>query len=314
MADIETSYEDRDGIIWMNGSLIPWRQARLHLLTHTLHYGTGVFEGIRAYKTPRGTCIFRLQAHLDRLLRSAEVLHMQLPYSGEVIAQAMCEVVRENDLQEAYIRPICFFGSEDVGLRASGLSVHVAVAAWEWPRYLGDDKVSQGISLKTAKMRRMADSYLNEVKASGPYLMSVMATTEAKAAGADEALMLDQNDHVAECSGQNIFMVKNGQISTPLTDNCLPGITRASVIDLAAEMGLTVQERHIDLDELKAADEVLVTGTATEVAPVSQIDDTHIGNGKMGDITAKLQKTYNDQVKGLRNNFSEWLTPVQPEL
>lgn len=303
-------YEDRSGIIWLNGNLVPWRQAETHVLTHTLHYGTGVFEGLRAYKTARGTCAFRLTEHTERLFRSAEIVRMKIPFSLDEIMRAQCEVVRENELDEAYIRPIVFFDSKEMGLHADHLGVQVAIAAWEWPRYLGDDSHQSGISMKTVSLRRMADSPLNEAKASGPYLISVMAVREATEAGADEALLLDQHGRVAEGSGQNIFLVRDGALQTPLGDNCLAGITRASVMDLAVEMGLKVEEKHLLPEDLLAADELFVTGSATEVAPVSKLDGQSIGNGQRGPVTERLQTVFTAQVRGERDSFPDWLTPV----
>ena len=306
---VEMSFEDRDGVIWFDGNLVPWRECKVHLLTHTLHYGTGVFEGLRAYNTANGTQVFRLREHTDRLFNSAAILGMQIPFGRTQVEKAQCEVVVVNNLEEAYIRPICFFGCEEMGLHANNLSVHLAIAAWEWPPYLGPGAES-GISMKTVSLRRMAGGVLNGAKAVGPYLQSVLAVREATDAGADEALLLDQNDRVAEGSGQNIFLVRDGRIITPIADNCLTGITRQSIMEMAAEAGMPVKEEHISLDDVKAADEVFVTGTASEVVHVRTLDDQLIADGKLGEITALLQKNYHDQVRGRRNSFSHWLTPV----
>lgn len=312
-APLEPSFADKDGIIWLDGEFVAWREAKIHLLTSTLHYGSGVFEGLRAYKTPKGGCIFRLKEHTDRLYSSAAVLYMQIPYRREELLQVQREVMRVNDLEEGYLRPICFYGSEEMGLHADKLRVHVGVAAWEWPPYLGAEKRNVGVSLKLVSLRRTQGSVLNEAKATGPYILSTMAVHEAATAGMDEALLLDQHDNIAECSGQNIFIVKDGAIKTPLTDNCLAGITRDSVIQLAQEMGVKVTEEAFGLPELLEADEVMLTGTASEVMPVATVEGKKIGgpSGKgRGEITAELQKRYSDQVRGLRESFPQWLTPI----
>lgn len=310
---LEPTFSDKDGIIWMDGEFVAWREATTHLLTSSLHYGNGVFEGLRAYKTPKGGCVFRLKEHTDRLFRSAAVLHMQIPYRREELIDVQCEVMRANGLDEGYLRPICFYGSEEMGLHADKLRVHVGVAAWEWPPYLGAGKREKGVSLKVVSLRRTQGTVLNEAKATGPYILSVLAVHEATTAGADEALMLDQYDNVAECSGQNIFIVQNGEMKTPLTDNCLAGITRDTVMQLAREMGVRVTETAFGLPELLEADEVLLTGTASEVMPVASVDGKKIGPASRsgrGEITAELQTRYSEQVCGLRNSFAEWLTPI----
>lgn len=305
------TFADRDGLIWLDGDLVPWRNARVHGLTHSLHYGTGVFEGLRAYQTPHGTCIFRLREHTERLFRSAEIMHMQIPFDRVCVERAQCEVVRANGLREAYIRPICFFGADEMGLHAENLSVHLMIASWEWPPYLGDTSDQQGISMKTVQYRRMTDSPLNEAKACGPYAVSVASVREATLAGMDEGLLLDTEGRVAEGSGQNIFIVKDGLIYTPLTDNCLAGITRASIMELAHAGGLKVTEKHVELSEVQAADEVFLTGTATEVAAVGSVDGTIIGSGGCGPITRILQEAYRNEVQGSKAQFPYWRAPIQ---
>ena len=305
------SMDDRDGVIWLDGQLVEWRQAKVHVLTHTLHYGMGVFEGVRAYKTQQGTAIFRLQAHVDRLFRSAHILGMPMPYDKAVITQATLAAVRENHLDEAYIRPMCFYGSEGMGLRADNLKVHVMVAAWPWGAYLGAENLHRGIRIKTSSYtRHHVNVTMCRAKANGNYINSMMALREALACGYDEALLLDAQGFVAEGSGENIFIVREGRLYTPALTSALEGITRDTIMQLAGELKLTVVEKNITRDEVYIADEAFFTGTAAEVTPIRELDGRMIGAGSRGPITEKLQTLYFDLVKGRFPGHQEWLTPV----
>jgi len=305
------SMSDRDGVIWYDGKLVPWREAQTHVLTHTLHYGMGVFEGVRAYKAAKGTAIFRLQAHTDRLFRSAHILGMKIPYDKEVINEATRKVVRENKLESAYIRPMCFYGSEGMGLRADNLKVHVIVAAWHWGAYLGEDGQKNGIRVRTASItRHHVNITMCKAKANGNYMNSMLALREALSCGCDEALLLDPEGYVAEGSGENIFVVRDGVIYTPELTSALDGITRATVIELAAEQGLEVREKRITRDEVYVADEAFFTGTAAEVTPIRELDGRAIGVGKRGPITERLQSLYFDVVHGRSEKHGGWLAYV----
>lgn len=305
------SMADRDGVIWYDGKLVPWREATTHVLTHTLHYGMGVFEGVRAYKTPKGTAVFRLQAHTERLFRSAHILGMPMPYSPETINQAVCRVVRENRLESAYIRPMCFYGAESMGLHAEGLKVHAIIAAWPWGAYLGEEGQKNGIRVRTSSYsRHHVNVAMCRAKANGHYINSMLAVQEARACGYDEALLLDTQGYVAEGSGENIFLVHAGQLYTPELTAALDGITRDTVIRLAQEIGLVVREKPITRDEVYAADEAFFTGTAAEVTPIRELDGRAIGTGKRGPITEKLQAMYFDLVHGRNGLHPEWLTLV----
>ena len=305
------SMADRDGVIWYDGKLVPWREATTHVLTHTLHYGMGVFEGVRAYETPKGTAIFRLQAHTDRLFRSAHILGMAIPYSKEQINEATRAAVRENKLKSAYVRPMCFYGSEGMGLRADNLKVHVIIAAWTWGAYMGDDGVQNGIKVRTSSYNRHhVNVTMCRAKANGNYMNSMLALREALAAGCDEALLLDTEGYVSEGSGENIFIIRDGVIYTPDVTSALDGITRATVMQIAGEMGLKVVEKRITRDEVIIADEAFFTGTAAEVTPIRELDGRPIGAGKRGPITEKLQTAYFDLVYGRDTRHVQWLTPV----
>ncbi len=305
------SFSDRDGVIWMDGQLVPWREATMHVLTHSLHYGMGVFEGVRAYETGKGPAIFRLKDHTDRLFRSAHILKMPIPYTKEALNNAQKTVVRENHLKSAYIRPLCFYGSEGMGLHASELKTHVMVAAWEWGSYLGDEGLSKGIRVKTSSFsRHHVNSTMCKAKVTGHYYNSMMATQEAESCGYDEALLLDPEGYVAEGSGENIFLVRNGKILTPELTSALEGITRDTIMQFIAELGLEVVERKITRDEVYVADEAFFTGTAAEVTPIRELDNRVIGTGKRGQITEMLQTMYFDQVQGKREQHREWLTLV----
>lgn len=305
------SMSDRDGVIWYDGKLVPWREAQTHVLTHTLHYGMGVFEGVRAYSTDRGASIFRLKEHTERLFMSAHIMNMPMPYSRDEINEAHRTVVRENKLPHAYLRPMVFYGSEGMGLRASNLKVHVIVAAWEWPAYMGAEALERGIKVRTSSYtRHHVNISMTRAKANGNYINSMLALQEAISGGAEEALMLDPEGYVAEGSGENVFIVRDGVIYTPDVTSCLDGITRKTVIQLAEANGYTVKEKRITRDEVYIADEAFFTGTAAEVTPIRELDGRMIGAGHRGPITTVLQKQYFDVVNGRSAEHSDWLTPV----
>ncbi|MDJ0892712.1 MAG: branched-chain amino acid transaminase [Gammaproteobacteria bacterium] len=305
------SMDDRDGVIWLNGDLVPWREARVHVLTHTLHYGMGVFEGVRAYKTDRGTAIYRLPDHTARLFRSAHILGMPIPFDRDVLNHAQRTVVRENGLQAAYIRPMCFYGSEGMGLRADNLRVHAMVAAWEWGSYLGDENMERGIRIRTSSFtRHHVNITMCKAKANGNYMNSMLALQEALSAGCDEAMMLDNEGYVAEGSGENIFIVRDGVLYTPDLTSALEGVTRDSIIVLAREEGLEVREKRITRDEVYIADEAFFTGTAAEVTPIREVDGRVIGDGRRGPLTARLQARYFDVVYGRSPAHERWLSYV----
>lgn len=305
------SMADRDGHIWLDGELIPWREAKVHVLTHTLHYGMGVFEGVRAYETKNGAAIFRLAEHTERLFRSAKILNMPMPFDHQAINEAQRLVVRENGLKSAYLRPMCFYGSEGMGLHADDLKVHVMVAAWTWGSYLGEDNMVNGIRVKTSSYtRHHVNSAMCKAKANGHYFNSMMAVNEASADGYDEALLLDANGLVAEGSGENIFLVRDGELHTPDLTSALDGITRRTIMTYAQEMGIPCREKRITRDEVYVADEAFFTGTAAEVMPIRELDRRTIGSGKRGPITEQLQQRYFDQVMGRRDDHPEWLTLV----
>ena len=307
----DSNFADRDGWIWQNGSLIPWRDAKVHVLTHTLHYGVGVFEGVRAYDTPRGPCIFRLQAHTDRLFNSAHILGLKIPYSKEEVNEAQREVFRANELTEGYLRPMVYLGSEAMGLRAQGLSVNLCVDAWPWPSYVDAEALEHGISVRTSSYtRHHVNITMCKAKANGNYINSILALHEALDSGCDEALLLDNEGYVAEGTGENIFLVKKGVLHTPELTSCLDGITRDTIFHLASEMGLEVRERRITRDEVYITNEAFFTGTAAEVLPIRELDGRVIGAGERGPITQRFQETYFDQVRGQRKAFPEWHTPV----
>ena len=306
------SMADRDGVIWFDGEMVPWREANVHVLTHTLHYGMGVFEGVRAYNTPDGTAIFRLQAHTDRLFDSAKIMNMSIPFSKEELNEAQRAAVRENNLKSAYLRPMVFFGSEGMGLRATGLKVHTIVAAWDWGAYMGQEALEVGIKVRTSSFtRHHVNISMTRAKANGHYINSMLALQEALSAGADEALLLDPEGYVAEGSGENIFIIKDGVIYTPEVTACLNGITRNTILTLAREHGLELVEKRITRDEVYIADEAFFTGTAAEVTPIQELDGRTIGAGRRGPITEKLQKAYFDLVSGQTQAHAEWRTLVR---
>jgi len=306
------SMADRDGVIWMDGQMVPWRDAKVHVLTHTLHYGMGVFEGVRAYKAEKGTAIFALQEHTDRLFRSAHILNMPMPFDKETLIEAQLASVRDNNLESAYIRPMCFYGSEGMGLRADNLKVHVMIAAWEWGSYLGEENMRSGIRIHTSSFtRHHVNITMCKAKANGNYMNSMMALQEAIANGYDEALLLDTEGFVAEGSGENIFIVSNGVIYTPDLTSALDGITRKTIFKLAEEQGLPpIVEKRITRDEVYTADEAFFTGTAAEVTPIREIDNRAIGDGTRGPITEKLQALYFDVVHGRTREHEDWLSYI----
>jgi len=303
------------GQIWLDGELVPWQEAKVHVLTHTFHYGLGVFEGVRAYKTDsQGTCIFRLREHTDRLFRSAKILQMDMPWDKATLNAAQREVVRVNELEEGYLRPMCFLGSEGMGLRADNLKTHVMVAAWPWPSYMDPEARDRGIAVRTSSYtRHHVNITMCKAKANGNYINSIMALREALDSGCEEALLLDNEGYVAEGSGENFFMVRDGVIYTPDLTSCLDGITRNAIFQIAADEGYQVREKRITRDEVYICDEAFFTGTAAEVVPIRELDRRQIGEGRRGPVTEKLQAIYFDAVRGRSARYGEWLTPVSTE-
>jgi len=306
------SMADRDGVIWYDGKLVNWRDATTHVLTHTLHYGMGVFEGVRAYQTDKGAAIFRLQEHTERLFRSAHILGMKMPFDKATIYEAQRTVVRENGLDSGYLRPMAFYGAEAMGISAKNLSVHVIVAAWPWGAYLGKEALERGIRVKTSSFaRHHSNVTMCKAKANGNYMNSILAHKEAEMDGYDEALLLDTDGFVSEGSGENIFIVRDGKLYTPDPSSALVGLTRDTIIQLAQENGIEVIEKRITRDEVYIADEAFFTGTAAEVTPIRELDNRTIGEGTRGPITAKLQALYFDCVYGRSPAHANWLTPVK---
>ena len=305
------SMADRDGHIWFDGKMVDWRDARIHVLTHSLHYGMGVFEGVRAYKTKSGTAIFRLAEHTRRLFNSAKIFQMQLPYTFETIVQAQKDVVRANALESCYLRPIAWIGSEQLGVSPRGNTIHVAIAAWAWGAYLGEEGLSKGIRVKTSSYsRHHVNVSLVRAKASGYYINSILANQEVTAHGYDEALLLDTDGYVSEGAGENVFIVRDGVLYTPDLASCLAGITRDSVITIARDLGIEVREKRITRDEMYCADEAFFSGTAAEITPIRELDDRQIGEGRRGPIIEKLQSTFFDAVAGRNERYAKWLSPV----
>ncbi|WP_019449492.1 branched-chain amino acid transaminase [Cupriavidus sp. BIS7] len=305
------SMADRDGKIWMDGKLIEWRDAKIHVLTHTLHYGMGVFEGVRAYKTPEGTAIFRLKEHTRRLFNSAKIFQMAMPFDEPTLEAAQREVVRANNLESCYIRPLVWIGSEKLGVSARGNTIHVAIAAWPWGAYLGEEGMERGIRVKTSSFtRHHVNVSLVRAKASGYYINSILANQEATGLGYDEALLLDTEGYVSEGSGENVFIVRNGVIYTPDLASCLDGITRDATLTIARDLGLEVREKRITRDEMYCADEAFFTGTAAEVTPIRELDDRVIGEGRRGPITKRIQDAFFAAVGGTDEKYKKWLTLV----
>ena len=306
------NFADRDGWIFMDGEMLPWRDAKVHVLTHTLHYGLGVFEGVRAYKTPTGTSIFRLNEHTNRLFESAHILGLTIPFTKKELNEAQVQVFLRNDLEEGYLRPMVFLGSEAMGIRAKDLTVHVSIAAWPWPDYMDPDSREKGIKVRTSSYtRHHVNITMCKAKSNGNYTNSILALHEALDSGCDEALLLDNEGYVAEGSGENVFLIKDGVLHTPELTSCLAGITRSTVFTLAKELGLQILERRITRDEVYIADEAFFTGTAAEVLPIQSLDGRTIGGGSRGPITEKIQSAYFDQVRGNRSVNEEWHTLVK---
>ncbi len=305
------SMADRDGVIWYDGKMVPWREATTHVLTHTLHYSMGVFEGVRAYETPQGTAIFRLREHTDRLFNSAHILGMKMPFDKATLVAAQIAAVRENGLKSGYIRPMAFYGAEAMGISAKTLNVHVIVAAWPWGAYLGKEALENGIRVKTSSFaRHHSNVTMCRAKANGNYMNSILAHREAEMDGYDEALLLDVDGFVAEGSGENVFIVRDGKLYTPDPSSALIGLTRDTIIQFAGELGIPVIEKRITRDEVYIADEAFFTGTAAEVTPIRELDNRVIGAGRRGPITEKLQALYFDCVQGRSAAHAGWLTHV----
>ncbi|MCX7897758.1 MAG: branched-chain amino acid transaminase [Rhodocyclaceae bacterium] len=305
------SMADRDGYIWFDGKLVPWREATIHVLTHSLHYGLAVFEGLRAYKTAKGTAIFRLKEHTERLFNSAHIYRMAMPFDRQTLMEAQKEVLRANGLEAGYIRPIAFYGSEKMGLSPKGLKTHVAIAAWPWGAYLGEEGLEQGIRVKTSSYaRHHVNVSMCRAKYSGTYANSILASMEATDHGYDEALLLDVDGFVAEGAGENLFVIKDGVIYEPEIASALIGITRATVITLAKELGYTVVSKRLTRDDVYIADEAFFTGTAAEVTPIRELDGRTIGEGRRGLITTRIQSRFFDVVNGRVPEHEDWLTYV----
>jgi branched-chain amino acid aminotransferase len=305
------SMSDRDGLIWYDGKMVPWRDATTHVLTHSLHYGLSVFEGVRAYKTSAGTAIFRLREHTERLFNSARIFMMQMPFTPEQLMDAQRQVVRANKLEEAYLRPIAFYGSEKMGVSPVGAKVHVAVAAWTWGAYLGEEGLQKGIRVKTSSYaRHHINVSMVRSKTGGHYVNSILANLEVTRDGYDEALLLDTQGFVAEGAGENLFIVREGQIYEPQLVSGLAGITRRTVIELARDLGLSVQAKPMTRDDVYLADEAFFSGTAAEITPIRELDGRVIGSGRRGPMTEKIQTAFFDAVNGRTPRYREWLTPV----
>lgn len=305
------SMADRDGFIWKDGKLVPWREATTHVLTHSLHYGLAVFEGVRAYGTADGTAIFRLAEHTQRLLNSCRIYMMKVPYPREALMEAQKEVVRANGLKECYIRPIVFYGSEKMGISTVGATVHVAIAAWPWGAYLGEEAIEHGIRVKTSSFaRHHVNVTMPRAKLAGAYTNSILANLEVTHDGYDEALLLDTQGFVAEGSGENLFIVKNGVLIEPEIASALTGITRESVIQIAHDLGLEVHSRRLTRDDIYLADEAFFTGTAAEITPIRELDNRTIGDGRRGPVTARLQAMFFDAVNGRAPHYKHWLTRI----
>ena len=305
------SMADRDGHIWFDGKLVDWRDAKIHVLTHSLHYGMAVFEGVRAYKTVSGTAIFRLHEHTRRLFNSAKIFQMTLPFSFETVLEAQKEVVRANKLESCYLRPLAWIGSEKLGVSARGNTIHMSVSAWPWGAYLGEEGLAKGIRVKTSSFtRHHVNVSLVRAKASGYYINSILANQEVTANGYDEALLLDTEGYVSEGAGENVFIVRDGKLYTPDLASCLDGITRNAVVTMAHDLGYEVIEKRITRDEMYCADEAFFTGTAAEITPIRELDDRTIGEGVRGPITGKLQALFFDVVAGKSDKYASWMTPV----
>jgi branched-chain amino acid aminotransferase len=305
------SMADRDGVIWYDGKMVPWRDATTHVLTHSLHYGLSVFEGVRAYKTPEGPAIFRLREHTERLFNSAKIFMMEMPFAPEVVSEAQREVVRANKLDSCYLRPLAFYGSEKMGVSPKGAKVHIAIAAWPWGAYLGEEGLQKGIRVKTSSYQRHhINVSMVRSKTGGHYVNSILANMEAVNHGYDEALLLDTQGFVAEGAGENLFIVKDGQVFEPMMVSGLIGITRRTVIELAKDLGYIVTQMPMTRDDVYLADEAFFTGTAAEVTPIRELDGRTIGKGSRGPITEKIQSLFFDVVNGRTAKYKHWLTKV----
>ena len=296
--------------IWKNGSFEKWNDSNIHILSHTLHYGTGVFEGVRAYETKNGAAIFRLLDHTKRLFDAASKIGIKIPFSESELNQAQCDTLNKNNLKEGYIRPIVYLGNEGLGLRAKDLSVNVAIASWEWPSYMDPEAKNKGISVMKSSHRQYENPLHSGNKIIGTYFSNTMALHEAIDNGADEAIMLDKNDFISEGSGENVFIVKDKKIFTPTTEHCLNGITRQSVIQIAKDLKLQILEKDISYDDFLNADEAFFTGTAVEITPISKLDDKHINDGERGCITKELQNKFQQIISGEDSKYKSWLTYI----
>ncbi|MDH2901293.1 MAG: branched-chain amino acid transaminase [archaeon] len=299
--------------IWMDGDIVPWEKATIHVMTHSLHYGSAMFEGIRCYKTDRGTMIFRLDAHIKRLFRSAKIYEMEIPFTSEEIVKGIKSLIVANHIEECYIRPIVYYGSDEVGVNPKGNKVHVSVAMWPWLPYLGEDGLRKGVRCKISSWSRIDQRSLPTMaKAAANYANSILARTEAQKLGYDEAILLNTNGFVTEGTGENLFTVRDGVIVTPpLSAGILPGITRDSIIQLGRDMSYVVKERNISRGELLVSDEVFLSGTAAEVTPVREIDNDMIGSGSMGPTTEKIQRKFFEIVRGKDPKYFKWLEPLK---
>jgi branched-chain amino acid aminotransferase len=306
------SMADRDGKIWMDGHMVDWRDAKIHVLSHTLHYGCGAFEGVRAYQTPQGTAIFRLREHTERLFNSAKILRMKIPFTLAQVMDAQCAVVRENKLESAYLRPLTWIGDKKLGVSPKGNTIHLMVAAWNWGAYLGEEGLKRGIRVKTSSYtRHHVNITMTQAKAVSNYTNSILANMEATDDGYDEALLLDSSGFVSEGAGENLFVIKNGVVYTPdLSAGALNGITRNTVISICQDLGLQVKEKRITRDEVYICDEAFFTGTAAEVTPIRELDRIELGQGSRGPLTEKIQAAFFDVVKGRNPQYAEWLTLV----
>jgi branched-chain amino acid aminotransferase len=312
MSPVAPSMADRDGKIWMDGELVDWRDAKIHVLTHTLHYGCGAFEGVRAYNTVNGTAVFRMQEHTDRLFNSAKILRMQMPFSKEQFNEAQKQVVKANKLESCYIRPLVWIGSQKLGVSPKGNTIHAMIAAWAWGAYLGEEGLQRGIRVKTSSYtRHHVNITMTQAKAVSNYSNSILANMEAVDDGYDEALLLDASGFVSEGAGENIFVIKDGVIYTPdLSAGALNGITRNTVFHIAKDLGVEVVQKRITRDEIYISDEAFFTGTAAEVTPIRELDRVEIGIGRRGPITEKIQSAFFDIVNGRNPKYAHWLTRV----
>ena len=312
MAPVASPLDDRDGKIWMDGQMVEWRDAKIHVLSHTLHYGCGAFEGVRAYKTAAGPAIFRLEEHTERLFNSAKILRMKIPFTPQEVMDAQCAVVRENKLESGYIRPLTWIGSEKLGVNPRGNKIHLMVAAWTWGAYLGDEGMKRGIRVKTSSFtRHHVNITMIHAKAVSNYTNSILANLEATDEGYDEALLLDPQGFASEGAGENLFIVRKGVVYTPdASAGALNGITRNTVFAICQDLGLELKEKPITRDEIYISDEAFFSGTAAEVTPIRELDRIEIGSGSRGPITEKIQAAFFDIVNGRNPKYESWLTKV----